>query len=191
MHISSLANLRVVVVLASVASVLETFVVGAMAASPTIHDFCVRYAGHATSESLVAEKLHCRTNGPPVWSTDNSFHLKWCLSQFPDTFLNEPSPPQELNGKNAANILEQTRIAMLQDCQAHPPATGVTLKVVAEVTMYDTYQDGNHDRCYLHPGDTLAKLSPDGAVAPWMHLKGNSGDCSGKTGYVYNNGELQ
>src|ERR1041385_9265182 len=112
MHMSSLGNLRVVVVLASVAAVLETFVVGAVAASPTIQDFCIRYAGHATSESIVAERLHCKTNGPPVWSTDNSFHLNWCKSQFAANFPLDPTPLQELNGKNAADILEKTRIAM-------------------------------------------------------------------------------
>lgn len=68
---------------------------------------------------------------------------------------------------------------------------GQTMKVVAEVTMYDDYKPPNTDRCYLHPGDTLTKLSADGATGKWLHLSGNSGECNGKTGYVYNQGELK
>ena len=57
--------------------------------------------------------------------------------------------------------------------------------------MYDTFAGGNTDLCYIHPGDKLTKLPADGATGKWLHLKGNSGDCKGKSGFVYNKGEVK
>ncbi|MBN8995792.1 MAG: hypothetical protein J0H94_11250 [Rhizobiales bacterium] len=68
---------------------------------------------------------------------------------------------------------------------------GKTYTAVAEVTMYDGYQHGNRTVCYIYPGDKLGKLAANGATGKWLHLRGNSGDCNGKTGFVYNEGELK
>lgn len=169
----------------------------AAAVVPDVKSFCIRYAGHATSESIVAENLRCAANGAPTWSTDNNVHLSWCLSQFGS----RPSPQQEAEAEKAADILEKTRLALLKTCQANPPAQtggggdlgkfGDIINVVGEVTMYDTFADGNQDICYLHGGDTVKILNSDaGMEPPWMHVRGVTGECPGKAGYVYNQGEL-
>lgn len=67
---------------------------------------------------------------------------------------------------------------------------GGTVTVNSGVTMYDTYKQPNSDLCYLEAGDKLSVLSSGKAKAPWRHLKGQSGDCKGKSGYVYDKGEL-
>lgn len=191
MHASRSLFLQCAIVLA-----FPVFAAGsATAVVPNVKDFCIRYAGHATSETSVMQSRGCPTGGPPTWSTDNNVHLQWCQSQFGPN----PTPQQEVDGEKAANALEQQRIAALQQCQANPPAqtggggggVGSTLKVVAEVTVYDTFEEGNEDTCYLHPGDTVKLLEADGALPPWVHVRGLSGQCSGKAGFVYNDGELQ
>jgi hypothetical protein len=68
---------------------------------------------------------------------------------------------------------------------------GGTLTAQREVTMYNTFAEGNTDLCYIHPGDKLTRLPANGATGKWLHLKGNSGDCKGKSGFVYNKGELK
>jgi hypothetical protein len=176
----------------AMAVALPALVAGdAAAVVPDVRNFCIRYAGHATSESIVAENLHCVTSGLSTWSTENNFHLNWCLSQFGD----HPTPQQEADAEKAANALEAARLAQLKECQANPPAQtgggGSTLNVVAEVTVYDTFEEGNEDKCYLHPGDKVKLLAPDGAPPPWVHVQGLSGQCSGKAGFVYNQGELK
>lgn len=171
----------------------------AFAVVPDIKNFCIRYAGHAASETAVMQTRGCAIGGPPTWSTDNNVHMQWCLSQFGD----QPSPQREVDAEKAANALEAARIAAIQQCQAQAPApapaqtgggggVGSTMNVVSQVTMYDTFEDGNVDKCYLDVGDTVKLLAPDpGAAAPWLHVRGTSGQCSGKAGYVYNDGKLQ
>ena len=57
--------------------------------------------------------------------------------------------------------------------------------------MYKACQGS--DLCYLNPGDTLTVVQNPAANCPdnnWIKLTGTSGQCNGKTGFVYNQGEL-
>lgn len=186
--------IRSAIVLAMPIFMLES----AQAVVPDIKNFCIRYAGHATSEAMVAQSRNCGFTGPR-WTTSNADHLNWCLSAFGDN----PSPQKEVDVEKIANGEDAARVAAIQQCQANPPAPapapapagggggGQTLTAQSDVTMYDTFEDGNQDLCYIHEGDTFTKLAANGASGKWVHLKGNSGDCAGKTGYVYNDGELK
>lgn len=170
----------------------------ALAVVPDIKSFCIRYAGHATSEATVAQSLNCGFTGPR-WTTSNADHLNWCLSAFGD----HPSPQKEVDVEKIVNGEDAARVAAIQQCQANPPApapapaqtgggVGSTLNVRQDVTVYDTFNEGNVDKCYLHPGDTVKLLAlEEGATPPWTHVRGTSGECAGKAGYVYNQGELE
>jgi hypothetical protein len=143
---------------------------------------CNAYASRMEAKLSEARHLNCEfIHGSGGWDVNRDFFVKQCVD----------SKDSKVNVRGlAAN--ESGLQKSLDACKSAHAGGGGTLKVVAEVTMYNMYDPKrNKDLCYLHPGDTLTKLSPDGAKAPWMHLKGTSGGCNGKTGYVYNDGKLQ
>ena len=144
-------------------------------APPDLQRSCDDYASLMDAKLSEARHLNCAfIHGSGGWDVNRDFFVKQCV----DSQVN-------VRGLEANESGLQKSLDACKSAEA-------TVKVVAEVTMYNTYHEKtNKDLCYLHPGDTLMKLSPDGAKAPWMHLKGTSGNCNGKTGYVYNDGKLQ
>ena len=145
------------------------------ACKTTQQQSCNAYASRMEAKLSEARHLNCAfIHGSGGWDVNRDFFVKQCV----DSQVN-------VRGLEANESGLQKSLDACKSAEA-------TVKVVAEVTMYNTYHEKtNKDLCYLHPGDTLMKLSPDGAKAPWMHLKGTSGNCNGKTGYVYNDGKLQ
>ena len=54
-----------------------------LAVAANDQSFCARYAGLAASSGARSQAENCGFNSPPGrWSTDNAFHLNWCLDQF-------------------------------------------------------------------------------------------------------------
>jgi hypothetical protein len=140
---------------------------------------CDDFASRMMAKVNEAQRLSCAfLKGSGGWNEPRDHWVKQCL---------------RWKAGNTIKFQEDGLQSNLDTCKSGGGGTagGGAVKVVKEVTMYDTYKSKNKDLCYLHPGDTLTKLSLDGATAPWMHLKGNSGNCNGKTGFVYNQGELK
>jgi hypothetical protein len=139
---------------------------------------CDEYASRMTARLDEARGLSCAfLKGSGGWNEPKDHWVKQCI---------------RWKAGNSIKFQEDGLQSNLDKCKSGgSTAGGNTVNVVKEVTMYNTYKKGNKDLCYLHSGDTLTTLSLDGATAPWMHLKGTSGDCNGKTGYVFNQGELK
>jgi hypothetical protein len=148
-------------------------------AGADLQQSCNDYASVMDAKLSEARSLNCEfIHGSGGWDVNRDFFVKQCV----DAQANYRGLRANESGLQKS----------LDACKSAHAGGGGTLKVVAELTMYNMYDPKrNKDLCYLHPGDTLTKLSPDGAKAPWMHLKGTSGGCNGKTGYVYNDGKLQ
>jgi hypothetical protein len=147
---------------------------------------CTAYGDRMSALAGEARGLGCKFVQLAPWNNPHDYWVNRCVAH---------------SGDGVADSEEAKLKERINECKTAGAGGGTggggtgtgaqTLKVVAEVTMYDTYRQPNKDRCYLHPGDTLTKLSADGATGKWLHLSGNSGDCNGKTGYVYNEGELK
>lgn len=147
---------------------------------------CEGFANRMDAMQAEAHQLDCAfTKGPRdqvYWNNSHDYWLKQCVN----------GGDKQSNAKYNEPALQRN----LDKCKAGGNTGGgdtgdKTMKVVAEVTVYNTYKDGNKDLCYLRPGDKVTKLSANGATGKWLHVKGSSGGCNGKTGYVYNNGELK
>lgn len=154
--------------------------------APNLRNFCAAYAYVAERQSVGAVR-ECGFSGPE-WQSSFDQHRDACVSW------------GDRAGKAMANetyVRSIKKVACLvkiagenkppKDPDPAPPAGNV--KVVADVTGYDKI-DGQ-DVCYLHSGDTakLVKVSNDNKQ--WVQIKGTSGDCNGKTVWVYNDGELK
>jgi hypothetical protein len=88
----------------------------AVAASAEAQQFCKRYAGHAASESIVAQNLKCGFTGEK-WSTDSAVHMQSCLFAFD---LNVGAHGEEQGEAVARQIVNQqdaARVADLKTCQ--------------------------------------------------------------------------
>lgn len=139
---------------------------------------CADYANLAVDANRQNVQLGCGYTGAR-WHSNYQAHYDACVG----------FNLQQIQGETAGRA--QDLASCKQRLAAANPPPAPTVRVVAEVTMYDTYKKNNRDLCYLHPGDTLTKLAPNGATGKWLHLQGNSGQCAGQSGYVYNQGELQ
>lgn len=146
---------------------------------------CEHFAKRMDTMQAEAHRLDCAfTKGPRdqvYWNNSHDYWVKQCVN----------GGEKQSNAKYNESALQRN----LDKCKAGSntgdgDTGGQTMTVKAEVTVYNTYKDGNKDLCYLRPGDKVTKLSADGATGKWLHVKGTSGICNGKTGYVYNNGEL-
>lgn len=137
---------------------------------------CARYGDHMVAMAEEAKNLNCAfIGGSGGWDNSRDYWIRQCKKGSSAAAVNEPALEQQLNECKAAG----------ENAQAG------TLTVQQPVTVYNTYKDPKKDVCYLAGGDTVSRLSPAGAKAPWMRVKGLSGDCDGKAGFVYNDGELQ
>ncbi|MCP4620300.1 MAG: hypothetical protein GY844_28175 [Bradyrhizobium sp.] len=151
--------------------------------SSTVDRDCASFADRMDAMLSEARKLSCAfVKGPGGWDVDRAYYVKQCLIVQAD------------RAGTASN--ERSLTKLLSQCKSAGNGGGggdqtQTMRVVADNTMYDTYRQPNKDLCYLHPGDILTRLPPDGNSGKWLRLSGNSGDCNGKTGYVWNDGELQ
>jgi jacalin-like lectin domain-containing protein len=147
---------------------------------PAIDAVCNGYGDRMSAMANEARGLGCAFTKGTAWSSAREYWVSQCQAR------NMPA------SKGLMELNEPELRRQLNDCRAAVKGVGAqTMKVVTGVTMYNTYKQPNKDLCYLHPGDTLTKLSPDGATDKWLHLSGNSGDCNGRTGYVWNEGELK
>ncbi|MCP4620301.1 MAG: hypothetical protein GY844_28180 [Bradyrhizobium sp.] len=144
---------------------------------------CQYYAMNAKKEADANRRRSCGGTGAR-WSLNIDDHMAWCRSQHGDMRI----PDQEAKARSDALAACGSRGGTGDNGAG---GGGQTLSVVAGNTMYDTYKQPNKDICYLRPGDTLTMLPPDGNAGKWLRLSGNSGNCSGKTGYVWNDGELK
>jgi hypothetical protein len=141
---------------------------------------CTAYGDRMSALTGEARGLGCKFVQLAPWNNPHDYWVNRCVAH---------------SGDGVADSEEAKLKERINECKTAGAGGGdtgaQTLKVVADVTMYNTYKRPNKDLCYLHPGDTLTKLSADGATDKWLHLSGNSGDCNGKTGYVWNDGELK
>ena len=147
--------------------------------APATEAICNGYGDRMSAMANEARGLGCAFTNGTAWTSRREYWVSQCQAR------NMPA------SKGLMEFNEPELRRQLNDCKVALKSVGAqTMKVVTGVTMYNTYKQPNKDLCYLHPGDTLTKLSPDGATDKWLHLSGNSGDCKGKTGYVWNEGEL-
>lgn len=152
---------------------------------PAMDAICNGYGDRMSAMANEARGLGCAVTNGAAWTSRREYWVSQCQAR------NMPA------SKGLMEYNEPELRKQLNDCKAAlnggggTGTGGQTMKVVADVTMYNTYKQPNKDLCYLHAGDTLTKLSADGATGKWLHLSGNSGDCNGKTGYVWNKGELK
>lgn len=119
--------------LLAAALVGATHVAGAVTTDQ--RDFCVRYAGHATSEAIVAERSNCAFTGPR-WITDHDQHLNWCLSNFAAA----TDATGEVRARDFADAEDAARIAGIQECQAKNASgggTAFTATATEDVDLYD------------------------------------------------------
>ncbi|MGD9914851.1 MAG: hypothetical protein AB7S80_12280 [Rhizobiaceae bacterium] len=137
---------------------------------------CNAYGDRMIAMAQEANNLNCAfIRGSGGWNNSRDYWVRQCKKGGSLAAVNEPALEKQLNECRAAG----------ENAQAG------TLSVQQPVTVYNTYKDPKKDVCYLAEGDTVSRLSPAGAKAPWMRVKGLSGDCDGKAGFVYNDGELQ
>lgn len=147
---------------------------------PATDAICNGYGDRMSAMANEARGLGCAFTNGTAWSSAREYWVSQCEAR------NMPA------SKGLMELNEPELGRQLNDCKTAIRRVGTqTIKVVANVTMYNTYKQPNKDLCYLHPGDTLTKLAADGATDKWLHLSGSSGDCNGRTGYVWNDGELK
>ena len=166
--------------------------------APSLDNFCNGYtftagqqtANHVQGDRVIASVPLCGFTGPR-WDPDFHHHLLACMGwgaqsgrQAGETSANET------NGRTQDVIACEVRNTATTP-PPPPPAVTATATVTKDVTMYDACQ--GHDLCYLNPNDTLTVVQNPAANcgdSKWIKLTGTSGQCNGKTGFVYNQGEL-
>ena len=163
--------------------------------APSLDTFCRGYAftaGQQTAsqvqgDRVIASVQLCGFTGPrydPDFDHQRLACMGWGAQsgrQAGETSANET------NGRTQDVIACEVR-----NTATPPPPPAATATVTNDVTMYDACRQG-HDFCYLNPGDTLTVVQNPAANCPdnnWIKLTGTSGQCNGKTGFVYNQGEL-
>jgi hypothetical protein len=93
-------------------------------------NFCIGYAGLATSAGTAALQQNCGFDQPPGrWSTDNAFHLNWCLGQFRGA---GGVANKLVAARNLANSEEAARTGGLEACQANAAAAAADNKAYAD-----------------------------------------------------------
>lgn len=147
---------------------------------------CEGYAQRMDARLAEAKSLNCSfVSGSGGWDKPHDYWVRQCL---------------KWQGGSTIKYNEDGLQRSLDKCKAGGGGTGTggggtgggtIMTGQSDVTMYDTYKKGNKDLCYIVAGDKLTLLAPDGNSGKWLRLKGNSGNCKGKTGYVYNDGELK
>jgi hypothetical protein len=151
----------------------------------SIGQTCGAYADRMNAMLTEARGLNCAfIHGTGGWDVDRAHFLNQCF------MVGENAPGLKSNERGLTNLLAKCKAG---GGTGGGGGGGTKMTAGAEVTMYDTYKDNKKkkDLCYIVPGDTLTLLPADGNTGKWLRLQGNSGDCNGTTGFVYNDGELK
>jgi hypothetical protein len=163
--------------------------------APSLDIFCRGYAftaGQQTASQVLGDRVIasvqlCGFTGPR-YAPDFEHQRLTCMGWAAQSggSAGETSA-NETNGRTQDIIACEVR----NTATTPPPPTAVTATVSQAVTMYDACQ--GHDLCYLDKPDTLTVVQNPAANcgdSKWIKLTGTSGQCNGKTGFVYNQGEL-
>jgi hypothetical protein len=126
---------------------------GAAAASAEATDFCKRYAGHATSEAIVAKNLNCGFSGDR-WSTDTASHMESCLYAFDLNVATHGSDGEGI-AKRIVNDEDAKRVADLKTCQ--------TVRA-SDQTKQSTASAPNGTTIYKQPNGDESKANIAGYV---------------------------
>lgn len=140
---------------------------------------CRRYGNAMVAMGNEARSLKCDFIQGGSWGDPRGYWLRQCMQKDGQSYVdyNLPALKKQLDACKAAG--------------GGTPGDSEIVKVSAEVTMYNAFTRPNKRVCFLFPGDTLTKLAAEGATPPWFHLKGNSGQCKDKSGFVFNQGEFK
>jgi hypothetical protein len=166
---------------------------------PNLDDFCRGYAftaGQQTAshtnvqgDRVIASVQLCGFSGPR-YDGDFDHQRLTCLGWGAQSGRSAgETSANETNGRTQDIIACEVRNTATTTPVTPPPTTAVTATVTKAVTMYNACQ--GQDLCYLNPGDTLTvDPAPNCGDSKWTQLTGTSGQCNGKTGFVYNEGDL-
>lgn len=148
------------------------------------HEITCQYYAMNTKKAADANRRRSCGGTGARWTLNIDDHMAWCRSQHGDMRI----PDQETKARSDALAACGNRSGTGDNGAG---GGSQTMSVVSGNTMYDTYRQPNKGICDLHTGDTLTALPSDENADKWLRLSGNSGDCNGKTGYVWNDSEVK